>query len=425
MQASARIGDSSLDPPAPSLSPSKNPTIALAVSALDSHSPEIDANTIHHDKQASNEQAELDKNKKQIAGKAIIVTVAYMLLGVLIVTVSEGWDIVDSFYFVIVTLTTVGYGDQDSWSNDGVTLFIGCYALFGMVLMSSALGIIAAHIIEGQEIALREAQRKIKEAQLSSGLESLVMVGAAAEKFKRKMSDNRLGAVSAGGMAKVYGLGSRIVPKFVADLFKSLWHKLLQLFTTLCLGMVLIYFDHEAAEDVDTPTFIQCFYFAVITGTTIGYGDLSPQTPAGRVIGIVYILTAVVSLGNVLGDIASHFVEAKKKEALEKVLHKRISMDDFSQFDLNGDGRINRAEFVIKKLMLMGILSDNDVSMVEREFDKMDMDGNGDITPEELKAWMEKKKKHAASAWQKAALACKKVTKQTIIKQKVKDVEPI
>ena len=39
--------------------------------------------------------------------------------------------------------------------------------------MSSALGIIAAHVIEKQEVALREAQRKIKEAQLNSGLGSV------------------------------------------------------------------------------------------------------------------------------------------------------------------------------------------------------------------------------------------------------------
>ena len=40
------------------------------------------------------------------------------------------------------------------------------------------------------------------------------------------------------------------------------------------------------------------FYFSVITLTTIGYGDLSPSTTAGKIFTIVYIF---VGLGIILG----------------------------------------------------------------------------------------------------------------------------
>ena len=103
---------------------------------------------------------------------------------------------------------------------------------------------------------------------------------------------------------------AKYLPQFIVDLGS----KFVKLFVILIIGMVLIYFDQKSAEGVDTPTFIQCFYYAVITGTTIGYGDYSPKTQLGKTIGLFYILAAVVTLGEVLGDVASYFVEQKKKE---------------------------------------------------------------------------------------------------------------
>jgi voltage-gated potassium channel Kch len=39
-------------------------------------------------------------------------------------------------------------------------------------------------------------------------------------------------------------------------------------------------------------------YFSVITLTTVGYGDFSPQTPAGKIFTMIYVL---VGLGLISG----------------------------------------------------------------------------------------------------------------------------
>jgi hypothetical protein len=52
-------------------------------------------------------------------------------------------------------------------------------------------------------------------------------------------------------------------------------------------------------------------YFSVITLTTVGYGDFSPETTAGKVFTIVYVLIGLGILVSFLGAVAGHAVEAR------------------------------------------------------------------------------------------------------------------
>ena len=77
-------------------------------------------------------------------------------------------------------------------------------------------------------------------------------------------------------------------------------------------------------------------------------------------------------------------------------------MADFEEFDIDGDGQIEKSEFVMRKLLLMGILNSEDVERCEREFDVMDADGSGEITFEDLELYLkeeeEKKAREEAEA---------------------------
>ena len=78
------------------------------------------------------------------------------------------------------------------------------------------------------------------------------------------------------------------------------------LFTALAVYLVLLLLlvaAEAGSPNASIRSFGDALWFSLITMTTVGYGDLSPVTTAGRVLGIVFalcsigILTALISLG--------------------------------------------------------------------------------------------------------------------------------
>ena len=62
----------------------------------------------------------------------------------------ESWNWIQSFYFSVVTITTVGYGDLVP-TSDASRLFTAIYILIGVSIGVAALGIIGAEVIKNRE----------------------------------------------------------------------------------------------------------------------------------------------------------------------------------------------------------------------------------------------------------------------------------
>ena len=56
---------------------------------------------------------------------------------------------------------------------------------------------------------------------------------------------------------------------------------------------------------------IDSLYFSVITLTTIGYGDYSPQTEAGKIFTIFYIIIGLGMILNFINAVYNHYAYLK------------------------------------------------------------------------------------------------------------------
>jgi len=62
--------------------------------------------------------------------------------GTIFYSLTEGWSIIDSLYFCVVTLASVGYGDLAPTTTAG-RVFAIFYILFGLSMLASFLNLMA------------------------------------------------------------------------------------------------------------------------------------------------------------------------------------------------------------------------------------------------------------------------------------------
>ena len=93
----------------------------------------------------------------------IVITISIILgwisIGTVVFHRLESWTWIQSFYFSVVTLTTVGYGDLVP-STDTTRLLVAIYILIGVGMVFIVLGIIGASIINMREQRFIKKEKK-------------------------------------------------------------------------------------------------------------------------------------------------------------------------------------------------------------------------------------------------------------------------
>jgi voltage-gated potassium channel len=147
----------------------------------------------------------------------------------------------------------------------------------------------------------------------------------------------------------------------------------------------------ESSVNKGVANFFDAIYWALISMTTTGYGDITPTTVAGRVVAIVVVLSGVLLFSMVTATVASVFVEKKIREG--KGLETVKSKDHIVLCGWN----TNAEEFIegllrsmaVKKLplVLVNELSEDEVESLKYKYRDQDFRFlRGDFTREDVLA---------------------------------------
>ncbi len=103
-----------------------------------------------------------------------------------------------------------------------------------------------------------------------------------------------------------------------------------------CAGLVLSFEDNAPGSNI--ANFGDALWWAIVTVTTVGYGDRFPVTAGGRGVAVVLMLVGIGLIGVLTATVASYFVQQKADEGnadlveeldrLETMLAKLIKTED-------------------------------------------------------------------------------------------------
>ena len=72
---------------------------------------------------------------------------------------------------------------------------------------------------------------------------------------------------------------------------------------TISAGAAIVFWFDPAFDDLG-----DAFWWAIVTSTTVGYGDLAPVSGLGRAVAVVVMVVGIGTIGMLTGAIATYFV---------------------------------------------------------------------------------------------------------------------
>lgn len=134
-------------------------------------------------------------------------------------------------------------------------------------------------------------------------------------------------------------------------------------YATLVLLLVLIigsavFFIVEKAVNPEVPNYESAIWYALVSMTTTGYGDIVPVTTLGHVIGIIFIFTGMGYVSLTTATLAYSFIDLFRKESQKATQKANIKFEKTSEglkdsletHDAKMDQVLKRMDEIEKKL---------------------------------------------------------------------------
>ena len=132
------------------------------------------------------------RGKTNILG-AIAAFLVAIIIGAVIYSGIEGWRFLDSLYFTVMTITTIGFGDFVPITDAG-KIFTIFFSFFGIAAAFYFLGLISRevfrkHVVEQVSMIKREVK---KEEEVKEGIKEVVEATHSKRKASKKNAKKKL-----------------------------------------------------------------------------------------------------------------------------------------------------------------------------------------------------------------------------------------
>eukprot|EP00613_Pedinella_sp_CCMP2098_P046104 CAMPEP_0171826582 /NCGR_PEP_ID=MMETSP0992-20121227/6157_1 /TAXON_ID=483369 /ORGANISM="non described non described, Strain CCMP2098" /LENGTH=869 /DNA_ID=CAMNT_0012441609 /DNA_START=320 /DNA_END=2929 /DNA_ORIENTATION=- len=304
----------------------------------------------------------------------------YMGLGFFTISV-EGWPATTGFYVLASTISTVGLGDvapTKRLSRIGTIVAIP----FGLIILGLVLSIGVEYgkslppVLQVSEDERDTHKRAVFE---TLGIDNSGEIGQ--EDFLKRSSSLGLTRNEAKDLFIVLDadqngklvMSKRFQTSWLSTVPGHIFVISMRLYAVVFLGAILLlYVDGGASRGV---TWIDAFYFATVVATSVGYGDIAPQTMPGRfVMGFFFFLSTLITAG-VLRDFIEVYIRDYEGE---KIVRQIIDSTTWiHKADMTGTGIITESDYVLFQLQQLQMVSQTSLDNLVDRFCELDLRDDG------------------------------------------------
>lgn len=95
-----------------------------------------------------------------------------------------------------------------------------------------------------------------------------------------------------------------------------------------------------------TMTFVNAIYWGLVTGTTVGYGDVAPTTDGTKIFSMFFLVLAVITTANALSTLGDALMSSPGSDAVTNLLGKKLDADFIMSLDMDGSGEVSEYEYL-------------------------------------------------------------------------------
>nr|WP_248895479.1 NAD-binding protein [Haloplanus sp. XH21] len=130
-------------------------------------------------------------------------------------------------------------------------------------------------------------------------------------------------------------------------------------------------------------TLVDAIYFAIVTSSTVGYGDITPQTAMARLFGVSALVVGTASFAIALGVLLTPAIEARLVKALGKMTQSELDLlDDHILVLGHGDLTESIMQELQDKASFLVVVPDGDLArrLGERDINTLTGDTSDEAT---------------------------------------------